>query len=480
MVDDPRYSGNPSFGARDTIMPRSFLLVLFVLITGFLNAQFYNWGWGPPISVNQNGSTITCTVWDPELNTTRTNSYTSVAQWIHEDGVVATVSGGGVVRGIVYDIDLGAYVDDSFSFTSSTTITNSAGVIAWVTGSGTVGAAIYNPATHQWVDDQFSFSSGTTIQNRDGVVSWVTGSGTVGAAVYDPGVGQWRDDQFSFSSGTTALNKDGVIAWSTGSGTVGAAVYDPSVGQWMDDQFSFSSNTAIVLEDGVIAWRTGSGTIGAAAYKWGTNAWIDQQFDFSASSTMPTITDGTVQWNNSNGMQRYGFTASSQWQNNTNTSVRCEYFAEEVSGSAPNIAYLWCLSVGASSYSHACGDGHTITRRWAWKSYANSGAYTPQLTVFSAVSNSTCNGSVDFIGTNVASHEGIDVQVAFQPDRITIASSETIGTIELFDARGSLVASGISNDLRMTIPMDLRDGIYTVRCSSPQGIRTVTRGAVIQ
>ena len=75
----------------------------------------------------------------------------------------------------------------------------------------------------------------------------------------------------------------------------------------MDDQFSFSSNTAIVLEDGVIAWRTGSGTIGAAAYKWGTNAWIDQQFDFSASSTMPTITDGTVQWNNSNVPFRWCF-----------------------------------------------------------------------------------------------------------------------------------------------------------------------------
>ena len=87
-------------------MVRHLPSCLFALLAQAGSAQFYNWGWGPPISVTQNGSTITCTVWDPVLDQSRTQSYSSVAEWSSVDGVVATLSSSGVVRGIVYDIDL--------------------------------------------------------------------------------------------------------------------------------------------------------------------------------------------------------------------------------------------------------------------------------------------------------------------------------------------------------------------------------------
>ncbi|MCB9163914.1 MAG: hypothetical protein H6592_05690 [Flavobacteriales bacterium] len=444
-------------------MMRHLPSILFALLVQSGSAQFYNWGWGPPISVTQNGSTISCTVWDPLLDQSRTQSYSSVAEWSSVDGVVATLSSSGVVRGIVYDIDLSQFRDDNFSFVSGTSVTNADGIIAWVTGSGTVGAAIYNPATQQWLDDTFSFSSGTSIINRHGVVSWVTGSGTVGAAVFDPGTQQWMDDSFSFSSGTTMYNRDGVVAWVTGSGTVGAAIYDPSNGQWMDDSFSFSSGTTVVLEDGVVAWRTGSGTIGAAAYNWNNDQWVDGSFSFNSENTALSIIDGTVHWTNNSGAQRQGFTGSNQWQSNANTAVRCIYYPEQVGASgAPHIAYLWCLSIGASSYSHACGDGHTITRRWAWKRYANPGTYQPQLTVFSSTANSACDGTLNFSGTGLNEATSAELRISWTGNSIRLVAEEPIGVVRVMDARGSVVVAGRSRDTFMELPADLAPGVYLV------------------
>ena len=445
-------------------MPRSLLPLLFsfIICDGF--AQFYNWGWGPPISVTQNGSTITCTVWDPALNTSRSQSYQGVEEWSSVDGVVATLSNAGVVQGIVYDVDLSSFRDEGFSFVSNTAVSNADGIVAWVTGSGTVGAAIYDPAAHLWREDDLSFSAGTNIINRHGVVSWLTGSGTVGAAVYDAGTQQWKDDTFSFSAGTTMFNQDGVVAWLTGSGTVGAAVYDPANGQWMDDQFSFSAGTSMVLEDGVVAWRTGSGTIGAAAYNWNSDQWVDGNFSFGTQNTGLGILDGTVHWSNDSGAQKQGFTAAGQWQSDVNTVPRCAYHPVEVGGSGPpHIGYLWCLSIGASSYSHDCGDGHSITRRWAWKQYATPGTYQPELTVLSAAASSTCDGTLNFVGTMLPGTEELGFLASWTGTGVRVTSDGPIGVAEILDASGRLVASGRSSDQHLSLQVVLAPGIYLVQ-----------------
>lgn len=457
-------------------MLRSILSCALCASLSIAAAQNYNWGWGPPISVTQNGSTITCTVLDPLTDMIRTTSITSVADWSHDDGVVATVSPTGIVRAVVYDIDLAVYRETQLSSNSGNTVSNVDGIVAWVSATGIVGAAIYDPKLRQWRQDQFSSNSGNQIQNRDGVVTWVSASGIVGAAVYDPGMAQWRSDQFSSNSGNTVFNRDGIVAYVSASGILGAAIYDPSLGQWRQDQFSSNSGNAVVLGQGVLAWKSASGILGAAAYDWNTNSWDSEQFSSSASNTMPTITDGTVQWTNSSGLQRYGYNASGQWQNNVNTAVRCEYHAEVVGSGTPGIAYLWCLSIGASSYSHACGDGHTVTRRWAWKRYADPGMYQPGLTVFSSVANSTCTASLNFVGTGVDEADGAASRIFWAGDRIHITGEAPIGRIEVLDAAGRLVASAYTNDPVVDVPVALLPGIYVVSCSS----RPTQRLAVVR
>ncbi|MBL7938756.1 MAG: hypothetical protein JNL43_05300 [Flavobacteriales bacterium] len=460
---------------------RHLASIPLLLVSVVAPAQFYNWGWGPEISVNQIGSTITCTVWDPYLNTTRTQSFTSVASWSHDDGVVATVSGGGVVTAIVYDLDLASFRTEQLTSTSGTTVINSDGIVAWKTGSGIVGAAIYDPDAHTWRDEQFSSNSGNQIQNRDGVVSWVSSSGIMGAAVYDPGVSQWQDEQFSSNSGNVVQNRDGIVAWVSTSGILGAAVYDPSVGQWIDEQFSSNTGNAVVIGQGVVAWKSNSGVLGGAAYNWTTNTWDDSQFSSSSSNTMPTITDGTIQWSNSSGAQRYGYTTSGQWQSNVNTAVRCEYHAEQVSsGGAPHIAYLWCLTIGASSYSHSCGDGHTITRRWAWKQYANGGTYTPTLTAFSATTNNTCSGSVSYVNTGLEDPtSGTSFTVSYQDDLIRVTGDAPLGLIEVLDASGRSVVSARTTDRTLELPGAFATGLYLVRCYG-SGEAAPTRRLVVE
>jgi PKD repeat protein len=77
------------------------------------------------------------------------------------------------------------------------------------------------------------------------------------------------------------------------------------------------------------------------------------------------------------------------------SNIYCRFYNAVSSGSAPLITCFNCLSIGANSYSYNCGDGHTITRRWAWKQYNNAGNYSPQLTVFNSSNNTTCNSTVN-------------------------------------------------------------------------------------
>ncbi|MBL7950145.1 MAG: hypothetical protein JNM62_00380 [Flavobacteriales bacterium] len=451
---------------------RALSLGLLLAATS-LHAQFYAWGWGPEISVTQNGSTITCTTWDPILNQSRTYNQTSVASWSHDDGVVATVSGGGIVTAIVYDINLASFRTEQLTSTSGSSVINIDGVIAWRSGSGIVGAAIYDPDLQMWVDEQFSSNSGNQIQNRDGVVTWVSSSGIVGAAVYDPSIGQWQDEQFSSNSGNVVQNRDGIVAWVSTSGILGAAVYDPSIGQWQDEQFSSSSGNVLVIAQGVVAWKSSSGILGAAAYDWNTNSWDDEQFSSSSSNTMPTIADGTVLWTNSSGQQRYGYTAGGQWQSNVNTAIRCKYYAEQVgNGGAPRIAYLWCLTIGASSYSHNCGDGHTITRRWAWKQYMDPGSYLPQLSALSYTNGTQCTDQLNFVGTAVEGRATSDApSIIVHNGSIRVIGDVVLGMITIVDAKGSVVYTGSHAANTATITLPVAAGVYALRSGDGQARR---------
>lgn len=460
-------------------MNRVLLLSCLSTFTATIHAQFYNWGWGPPMTVSQNGTTITCSVFDPVLNQTQTQNLNSVATWSYDDGVVATVSSGGTVTAMVYDLFLADFRDEQLSSNPGNAVINSDGVVAWVSSAGSVGGAIYNPFTHDWRDEQFSSNPGNAIQNRDGVISWVSSAGSVGAAVYDPALNDWRDEQFSSNPGNAVQNRDGIVAWVSDAGSVGAAVYDPALQQWQDEQFSSNPGNTVVIGQGVVAWRSSAGTLGGAAYNGYAHQWDDEQFSSSSSNSLPTIADGTVEWMNTNGPQRYGYTGSQQWQNDVNTTVQCTYFPTVV-GSAEGlyVAYLHCLSIGASTYSHQCGDGHVITRRWAWKAYANPGTYAPELSVFSSTSNSTCSGSVAFSSIGFAEiAASAPFRIASTSSGLRISGDRYIAEVTVRDAMGRVISVLRGHGSALEIPFAAALGQYFAKVVAADGsvwtLRTV-------
>lgn len=422
-------------------MKRTLPLFFLALLNLPLCAQFPNWGWAPAITVSQSGSSLTCTTFDPIQNVSRTTSISNVDNYQYGDGVLAWVTPGGTVGGLVYDFNLGSWRQSTFSSNTGNTIENVDGVIAWVSAAGTVGGAIYDPIQSSWEYTTFSSNTGNTILNRAGVIAWVSAAGTVGGAVYDPAQQSWEYTTFSSNTGNAITNAEGVIGWVSAAGTVGGAVYDPGQQSWEYTSFNSNSGNSILNGDGVIAWISTAGTVGGAVYDHSQGAWEYTTFGNSSSYSNLAISDGTIVWNSSSGFRNYGYNMSSQsWENNYNTDLACKFFISHSSGSAPFITYFWCLSFGGHSYSYSGGDGHIINRRWAFKQYDNFGSYSPTLSLLNSITNTNCKQTVSVGGVGV--EEAAPLQVTVYPNpiqggqKLNVQAESRIDEIRLLDLLG--------------------------------------------
>ncbi len=144
-------------------------------------------------------------------------------------------------------------------------------------------------------------------------------------------------------------------------------------------------------------------------------------------------------------------------------------FVTNATGNAPLITYFWCLSVGANSYSYNSGAGHTITRRWGFKQYDNSGTYAPELTIFNSNSNTTCDASVTVGG--VAVEEPIQGQISISPnplqrgDLLEIKASKPIRNVIVHNMMGVEVYQMSTKSSSVTVDLNglhLASGIYFV------------------
>jgi predicted membrane protein len=452
------------------MIQKATLLLWALLLSTVCLAQYPNWGWGPAITISQNGTTLNCSTFDPFTNSTKTTTVSNVDVYQYNDGVLAYVTPGGTVGGVIYDVNQGSWESTTFSSNSGNTIQNNDGVIAWVSAAGTVGGAVYDPHQRAWESTTFSSNSGNAILNRDGVIAWVSAAGTVGGAVYDPAQQTWESTTFSSNSGNTILNADGVIAWVSAAGTVGGAVYDPAQRLWESTTFSSNSGNAIVNANGVIAFISAAGTVGGAVYDFDQQVWESTTFSSGSSNTNLTILDGTIFWTGSSGTQHQGYRFSSQsWQSNQNTELKCKMFVANATGNTPLISYFWCLTVGANSYSYNSGAGHTITRRWGFKQYDNPGTFAPELTIFNSNSNTSCNATVTVGG--VAVEEPVQGQISISPnplqqgDRLEIKASKPIRNVAVRNMLGVEILSMSGSSSRMSVDlggMQLASGVYFV------------------
>lgn len=171
------------------------------------------------ISTSLNGTSLSCTTTDPITNNTRTYTISSVDAYINNEGIVATVSSSGTVRGLIYDINLQSWKESIFSSNSGNSVLNRDGIVVWVFSSGTVGGAVYDPDLQSWEESIFSSNAGNVMENKNGVVAWISSSGTIGGAVYDPDLQSWEESIFSSSSNNNNLSiSNGTVYWNNSSG----------------------------------------------------------------------------------------------------------------------------------------------------------------------------------------------------------------------------------------------------------------------
>lgn len=419
---------------------KKILATLFSNSISFLFCQQPNWGFAPPITVS-GSSSITCSVFDTDLGQTKTTTQSGVANYINTDGVVAWVSSGGTVGGIVYDMNLHNFKSTTFSSNSGNTISNTAGIIAFVSSAGTVGGAVYDFCLQQWKYTTFSSNSGNSVKNSQGVIAFVSSAGTVGGAVYDPDLQQWKYTTFSSNSGNAIENSQGIISYVSSAGTVGGAVYDIADHSWEYTTFSSNSGNIVVNKDGVIAYKSSAGTVGAATYRFDSGSWAYTTFSSSSSNSNLSISDGTVKWTNSSGNQKAGFNGSS-WSTGSETKLSCKFVAiNNQDCTNEKMTNFWCMSIGANSYSYTCGDGHSITRRWAWKRYKDGGTYRPELNVSNSKLNSSCDADVD-LPTSIKELKEHLVLLKQNPVKNYLeieSGNKEIDEIEIFDIIGNKV-----------------------------------------
>ncbi|MCE3295699.1 MAG: hypothetical protein K0R65_1413 [Crocinitomicaceae bacterium] len=428
-------------------MHKIISLAALLLVFGNSRAQNANWGWGISATVVQNGSSITMSVFDPIINQTQSTSQSGVANYFNSEGIVAWVTTGSTVGAAIYDINQHQWKNTSFNSNSGNIVTNADGVVAWVSASGTVGGAVYDPYQENWQYTTFNGNSGNSFINNDGTIAWVSESGTVGGAVYDGEEHQWKYTTFNGNSGNTIQNEQGIISFVSESGTVGGAVYDPGANSWKYTTFNGNAGNSVINQNGIIAFISDSGTVGGAVYNPNSQNWAYTTFNSNSGNHNLAIVDGSIQWYSSSSFYRYGYNMSSgNWVSDHNT-LHCKFYISDNAGATPFITHFSCLTIGATTASYAAGDGHTITRRKAWKQYGNPGSYQPVLTVFNSSQNSTCNGQLDVSGTGGLNELGTNGGFTVIPNPVSANSQLKIGSLEnmseiaVYNTLGMLVYS---------------------------------------
>lgn len=367
-------------------MKYSFLLMMCLFYNSIF-AQFPNWGWSPPIDVQVSGSTLNLSVVDPITQQTKTKTASGVDSYIYNNGVLAWISGGRTYY-LVYDYNLSDWREDFQQ--ANINLQVSEGIVAVQSATRTY-AVIYDPINQDW-RSEFWTANGALI-NNDGVVAVQSDTRTY-AATYD-GVGHSWDYDFWTADGAM-LNIDGVVVVQSDTRTY-YATYDPQTRDW--DYDFWTADGSIACANGVVAAQSQTRTY-AAAYDPQLREW---RSDFWTAVGPLNITDGTVYFSQGGTNYKKGYdTSSNDWLDNQNTDLECRLYSSASSDDAPLITYLRQVSVGASSNSYNCGDGHQIVSRTPWKQFNNPGTFNITLTIYNNSLNSTCNSSITVTGTSVS------------------------------------------------------------------------------
>ena len=284
--------------------------------------------------------------------------------------------------------------------------------------------SVHNPATGQDIPGVWTIAGGASAfavdqeANNYGVVAWRVKDLTnnkyqIVCGVYDPhpergwqffsNWGEW----LGYETNILSVN-DGVVLYESkfisetpgtpSSFTTFVATYDPAkempdfpwpVG-WRSFSFSFTDYTSgntygHVLKDGAMAYIYWSPSfdwvMSYAIYDSSVHGWF-YDYESPTSPTAPSITNGTVTWNDASGTQKRGYDhKATEWQPGVDTKVLANFVFAPMVPMPNQPVYFTDMSLGATTWNYDLGDSSNTSDRSFYYRYAKAGNYPVSQTV---------------------------------------------------------------------------------------------------
>lgn len=470
-------------------MKKLLLSLTFVCCLFTVQAQFANWGTGVAITATQNGSTVNLSVQDPQQGN-KTTSFSGDA-FINNEGLVAIVTYGDKMRWVTYDVVAHSFKDGYEYLSSSSNSSNTSylvkdGVLIFVDPGDKIKYVTYDLAQQQFADAFEYIASGNNsinckIVTADGVVAMIDAGDKIKYACYNGKSHTW-DDAFEYiasgndNSNCDVMTEEGVVLMIDAGDKIKYAAYNLAGTVWVD-AFEYiasgnsKSNCTLLCKNGVVLIGDYDDKVKYAGFL--NSTWDDDYTYISGAPTGLSITDGTVYFTKSGSNYKYGYNGSN-WTSGANTALQCRFYSSVESGSFPLITYLWCNSVGAATYNINAGDGHAITRRWAWKVYSQPDTYSPSLTIYNSVNNSGCSTDVEVTALGqLPAPFAVRVYptlLSAGQNGIKVEADEIINKAEVTDLQGRILYTRVVNSGNFEISLHLASaGLYHLQLTNAAG-----------
>jgi hypothetical protein len=450
---------------------KKVVFLIFAIVYSCAFSQNANWGTGLPITASINGSSVNLSVFDPILNQTKTTSLSVGNNPIFQniDGVVAAYGSYSSMAYATYDLSLQQWKTGSQQLGSNGQVLTKNGAVVGYGSIGSMVYATYDPSIQQWRIGSQQLGSTGQIITEDGVVLGYGSIGSMVYAIYDVSLQQWRTGSQQLGSTGQILTEDGVIQ---GYGSIGSMVYgtyDISLQQWKTGSMQLGSNGQIATNGGVAAGFGSNGSMAYGVYDFSLQQWRTGSFSLGSNGSF-MLNAGTCNYTGStgSGIRGYNFNTSS-WGNNP-TQLNCELHSYV----SANWVYVRGMSIGATSYTYNCGDGHQIYNRCGWKRYTNTGQYALTLTINNGASNSTCNETINAVNAVEGDIKPI-FSVLPNPSngQITVKTNQAFsGSIKVVNSLGQVVLQSESQkatEISFLIP---QKGIFFIQFQTEKELYT--------
>lgn len=368
---------------------RHFILLFFISYMSLASAQNNSWGTGIELTAKVNGNKLDISGYDTDL---KKNVDTSVAVgsnpvFKYAEGVVVGY-GSDLMVYITYDLEFHKWSEAEYKIGLNGQIYTSDGMVLGYGNYNLMNYSIYDPNLHLWNSKIDSVSNSINVKIEDGVIVGNLYGDSLILKFYDFEIHNWFNESFGFDTLGTTKVSGGVVAAYTSSGEMFYSIFDHQLHRWMSSSKMIGKKAKFDSNSGLVAGYGDLGFLHFAAYNFSTQLWDADSVGLGNSGTF-SLDSGTINFSgDSVGKRGYDY----GWVRKP-SKARCK-FIPIIRSNDPWV-YMRSMTMGATTVSYLCGDGHQISKRQGWKKYFANNVYNAEVDVSNATYNSSCSVDIN-------------------------------------------------------------------------------------